>query len=149
MSNLNPEGPITNFIEEENKLLNVCVIDKNSRFYSVPNSKELIEDIKNQMEVHIKSQKNFVINNKSSETLYNLTDIIASYNNPKIIDNELYVDMKFLDIPTTKPIVAIIKEYAQESLPIKFGVSMVGEVKEDGSILNTELVCINLLGYND
>lgn len=51
------ETPITNFIEEENKLLNVCVIDKSSRYYSVLNSKELIEDIKNQMEVYIGNQK--------------------------------------------------------------------------------------------
>lgn len=141
--------PIMNFIEKENKLLNVCVIDKNSRFYSALNSKKLIQDIKNQMEVHIENQKNFVINNKTSGASCNLTDIIAIYNNPKIVNNELYVDIKFLDVLTIKPIVAIIKGYAQESLPIKFGVSMIGEVKGDGSILNTELVCINLLRYND
>lgn len=145
MNNPNPECPITNFVEEENKLLNVCVIDKSSRFYNVPNSKELMEDIKNQMEVHIGEQKNCVIGNSPSGTSYYLTDIIASYNNPKIINNELYVDIKFLNVPTTKLIVAIFKEYAQESLPIKFGVSIIGEVKEDNSIINTQLVCINLL----
>jgi hypothetical protein len=149
MLNPNPECPITNFVEEENKLLNICVIDKSSRFYSVPNSKELIEDIKNQMEVHIETQKNCVIGNSQSGISYNLVDIIALYNNPKIIDNELYVDMKFLNTPISKPIIDIIKAYAEESLPIKFRVSMIGEVKEDGSILNTELVCINLLRYND
>ena len=43
---------MTKFIEEENKLLNVCVLDETSRFYNVPNSKELIEEIKQQMEKH-------------------------------------------------------------------------------------------------
>lgn len=149
MTNPNPECPITNFVEEDNKLLNVCVIDKSSRFYSVPNSKELIEDIKNQMEVHIENQKNCVICNSPSDISCNLTDIIAFYNNPKIIDDELYVDMKFLNTPISKSIIDIIKEYAKESIPIKFGVSMVGEVKEDNSIVNTKLVCINLLKYLD
>lgn len=93
-----------------------------------------------------KIKKNWVTNNKSSGILYNFTDIIAFYSNPKIIDNELYVDMKFLNTPISKPIIDIIKAYAEESLPIKFGVSMIGEVKEDDSILNTELVYINLLG---
>lgn len=130
-------------VEKENKLLNVCVIDKNSRFYSVPNSKELIEDIKNQMEVNIENRKNCVIGKP-----YDLSDIIALYDNPKIIDDELYVDMKFLNTPISKLIINTFKLYAEESLPIKlFGVSMIGEVKEDNSIINTELVCINLLRY--
>lgn len=148
MTDPNPEYSITNLVEEENKLLNVCVIDKSSRFYSVPNSKELIEDIKNQMEVHIENQKNYAVGSLSG-TSYNLNDIIAFYNNPKIIDDELYVDMKFINTHTSKQIIDIIKAYAEESLPIKFGVSMIGEVKEDNSIVNTELVCINLLMYND
>lgn len=149
MTDPNPEYSITNFVEKENRLLNVCVIDKSSRFYSVPNSKELIEDIKNQMEVHIENQKNYVICNNQSDISVNLTDIISFYNNPKIIDDELYVDMKFINTPSSKSIIGIIKAYAEESLPIKFGVSMIGEVKEDNSIVNTELVCINLLMYND
>ena len=83
--------------------------------------------------------------NNQSDISCNLTDIIALYNNPKIIDNELYVDMKFLNTPICKSIIGIIKTYAEESIPVKFGVSMVGEVKEDNSIVNNKLVCINLL----
>lgn len=131
-------------LEKENILLNVCVIDKNSRFYSVPNSKELIKDIKNQMEVHIENQKNCVIGNSLFDISYDLSDIIALYNNPKIIDDELYVDMKFLNTPISKQIIDIFKLYAKESLPIKFGVSMIGEVKADNSIINAKLICINI-----
>lgn len=134
-------------LEKENILLNVCVIDKNSRFYSVPNSKELIKDIKNQMEVHIENQKNCVIGNSLFGISYDLSDIIALYNNPKIIDDELYVDMKFLNTPISKQIIDIFKLYAKESLPIKFGVSMIGEVKADNSIINAKLICINISGY--
>lgn len=89
-------------------------------------------------------KKNCVVGSLSG-TYYDLTDIIAFYNNPKIIDNELYVDMKFLNIPTSRHIIDIIKAHAEECIPIKFGVVMVGEMKEDNSIINTTLVCINLL----
>ena len=140
-------GDIMIILEKENILLNVCVIDKNSRFYSVPNSKELIKDIKNQMEVHIENQKNCVIGNSLFGISYDLSDIIALYNNPKIIDDELYVDMKFLNTPISKQIIDIFKLYAKESLPIKFGVSMIGEVKADNSIINAKLICINISGY--
>lgn len=88
---------MTEFIEEENKLLNVCVLDETSRFYNVPNSKELIEEIKQQMETHIEIQKNYVINGNTVLGSYNLSDIFSTYDNPKIVDNQLYIDLKLLN----------------------------------------------------
>lgn len=136
---------MTEFIEEENKLLNVCVLDETSRFYNVPNSKELIEEIKQQMETHIEIQKNYVINGNIVLGSYNLSDIFSTYNNPRIVDNQLYIDLKLLNTLLSKRLIDIIKIYEGEICPIKFGLSMIAEVKEDGSIINPELICINLL----
>ena len=136
---------MTKFIEEENKLLNVCVLDETSRFYNVPNSKELIEEIKQQMETHIEIQKNCVINGNTVLGSYNLSDIFSTYNNPRIVDNQLYIDLKLLNTLLSKRLIDIIKIYEGEICPIKFGLSMIAEVKEDGSIINPELICINLL----
>lgn len=136
---------MTKFIEEENKLLNVCVLDETSRFYNVPNSKELIEEIKQQMETHIEIQKNYVINGNTVLGSYDLPDIFSTYDNPRIVDNQLYIDLKLLNTLLSKRLIDIIKIYEGEICPIKFGLSMIAEVKEDGSIINPELICINLL----
>lgn len=119
------------------KVIKVCITDEKSVPFNAPNSIELIEQIKNQINTKVETGSNLgVVNNGLDNLTIDLSKVAFSYSNPQIINGKLYVDLQILETPEGYNL--------KKMLDFRGTTVGVGIVNEDKSIRDFELFYVKV-----
>lgn len=119
------------------KVIKVCITDEKSVPFNAPNSIELIEQIKNQINTKVETGSNLgVVNNGWDNLTIDLSKVAFSYSNPQIINSKLYVDLQILETPKG--------DNLKKMLDFRGTTVGVGIVNEDKSIRDFELCYVKV-----
>ena len=111
----------------------VCITDEKSVPYNATNSTEVMELMKDQILAKVEKGSNFG-SLGSSDGVIPLDKVAFTYENPQIINGQLYVDFKVLDTPQGKVMKDLI-DYRSTT-------SGYGIIREDKSIENYTLASV-------
>ncbi len=133
-----------NYYPETKEIKDVCVLDERSRFWNAPNLTELVNIIKEQIE----EKKGKFIGTLESQGIAAiiLADIAFMCENPKVIENRLYVDVKILETPKGKFLKEMIETTIPENLSthFRFVLSGIGTLDEDMSVRDYQAISVYL-----
>lgn len=114
------------------KVMTVCITDEKSVSFNTPNSIELIEQIKKQINTKVETGSNLgVVDNGWDNLTIDLSKVAFSYSNPQIINGKLYVDLQILE--------TLEGNNLKKMLDFRATTVGVGIVNEDKSIRDFEL----------
>lgn len=138
-----------NYYPGTNELKDVCILDEKSRFWNAPNLTELLETIKTQIE-----EKKGKFIGTLNQPEYNTIDLMEAAflcENPRVVENRLYVDLKILH--TEKGLV--LKHLIEDTIPknlsthFRFVLTGIGIADEDMSIRDYQVSTVNLAPFNE
>lgn len=133
-----------NYYPKIKELKDVCILDERSRFWNAPNLTELVNTIKEQIEE--KKGKFFGTLESQGIVAIILADVAFMCENPKVIENRLYVDVKILETPKGKFLKEMIETTILENLSthFRFALNGFGTLDEDMSVRDYQAISVYL-----
>jgi len=133
------------FYPETNELKGVCVTEDGTIPMGAGNSKSLIQNIRDQMDKKIKDRQCIGILGYNDSYTVKLESVAFVYDNPHIIDDKLYVDVKVLNTPNGKIMKKLISDLARNNHRLyRFVLTGIGIYKED-DIVDYSLISVNFV----
>lgn len=133
-----------NYYPETRELKDVCILDERSRFWNAPNLTELVNTIKEQIE---EKKGRFICTlDSSGPDPIVLEEVAFMCENPKVIENRLYVDLKIVGTPKGNFLKDLIETIIPENLSnhFRFVLSGIGILDEDMSVRDYQVASVYL-----